>query len=870
MFFELLVSILAILMFINMGIFAAIWGRRPLMIKAGLIMLPATSAACFVGIVQLYSPQLGDMVMLNDVSTLLFIVIFTSFIFMVMELTKRHDPFKPKVFVPFLVVPVIATFAILTDPWFHLFYQSETLTTSNALQQGILLTAPSLIGLVWIVYFDVVGTIFALVLTLFLHREYSMRMALVFLGGVVLIHATVLASYFIPDLNAVYPDNIAYSAAAAVIYLYSFQYGVFNLAPTGREKMLDAIEDSIVAVDSKGRIMDLNQACQDYLMVRSDAVVGKSFAETFSIITGLYPQYDPDGSMRLPTEVIDSAGRAFEVKVKGIKFKRLKGNLVVLHDLTERKKIEELMREAETQEKIAESERRYRMVVENQTEAILSFRPDGTVTFANLVLEKSLGHLGIGTKDLNVYANPDKWDTQKLKKTVDGLTETNPVGELDLIVKRPDGSDLDVLWRTKGIFDNNGRLLEIQGVGIDITQRRRMEQEMARNQKLESLGVLAGGIAHDFNNMLASIVSNIEIAMDQLPEDKRPKHRLEESVRSAMRARHLTHQLLTFSKGGTPIKEEVDLNSLIRSSVDFVLAGSKVSAAYDLEENLRSISADPSQIEQMINNLVINAVQAMPTGGHLYIKARNLSPDEMERLPAENNAYIRFDVTDAGVGIPEENLAKIFDPFFTTKETGTGLGLSTVKSIVQNHGGTVLVDTKVGKGTTMSVILPAIEKRKVSPASIARLDVARTGSILVMDDDEPILDVMGTMLEKFGYEAVCVENGEEAISAYKERLSSAQPFNMVIMDLTIRGGMGGKEAIKEILALDPKARVIVSSGYSNDPIMANPHEYGFLDVLQKPFTMKDLSSKISLVMEQKAELKSGVVRVQPVAGEALR
>jgi CheY-like chemotaxis protein len=302
-----------------------------------------------------------------------------------------------------------------------------------------------------------------------------------------------------------------------------------------------------------------------------------------------------------------------------------------------------------------------------------------------------------------------------------------------------------------------------------------------------------------------------------------------------------------------------------------MLAGSQVSAFYDIDDRLHKVSADPSQIEQVINNLVINAVQAMPHGGRIYIMAGNARIKKLDPDSFEDGPSVQIRIIDEGVGIPKENLDKIFDPFYTTKDYGSGLGLSTVNSIVKNHGGYIKVESEIGKGTTMCVILPALEEDRPSPRPMKlEMNVAQYGRILVMDDEEPVLDVMADMLDGFGYQADCVRCGEEAIASYREALSKGRPFDGMIMDLTIRGGMGGKEAIKEILALDPRAKVIVSSGYSNDPIMAHPQEYGFQDVLTKPFTMQDLSEKLSSVLKPKVETGRGTFPIEPLQSEGVR
>jgi PAS domain S-box-containing protein len=496
-------------------------------------------------------------------------------------------------------------------------------------------------------------------------------------------------------------------------------------------------------------------------------------------------------------------------------------------------------------QELRESEGRYKSIMEQSVCAIFIVNIEkDTILRTNQTFERIFGYSKEDIHQLKL-SSLSSYPESRFEDFLKTISKDNPLVGKQIILKNKNGENLDVEISGSEIEYEGRRALSI--IAWDVTEKHRLEREMARNQKLESLGVLAGGIAHDFNNMLTSIVSNIEIAKAQLPDNEMSKRRLEESVCSAMRAKHLTQQLLTFSKGGQPIKEILDLASIVRISTEFVLAGSKLVAEYDIEENLRKVFADPVQIDQVINNLIINAVQAMPRGGKLFIKVRNLVIEEGDYPLLESGHHIRIDIIDEGVGIPPNDLERIFDPFYTTKEKGSGLGLSTVRSIVSNHGGIVLVDSIVGKGTTFSVILPSIKTENL-PAFYPSPEINNTthhGRILVMDDEEPILDVLQTMLEDFGYQVACVRDGDEAISIYRTALSNGHPFQAVIMDLTIRGGMGGKEAVQGILALNPNARVIVSSGYSNDPIMANPQDYGFWDVLAKPFTMQDLSSKIS-------------------------
>ena len=616
-------------MFTNVIIFCLLIMRRPLIIRKGLVLLPAAAFACFINILFLYSPDLEGKVILHHLSVLLDVVIVVSFSFLVMEATRTWDPSRPRVLAASLAVPALVSLALLTDPWLHLYNESWSLGQSPFMDQPVLLLAPALFDLVWEVYAWSIGAVFTFILVRHVHQNISRSMALIVLEGLMVGFSIIVLSYFVTQLNDIYISTLAYSLAVAIAFLFSFLNGVFDLVPMGRQRMLDLIKDSIVVVDPGGSIIDLNQACQSYLGRQVRDIIGQPFSQAFSHLQGFDAPFDAGNRLSLPGEVTDPSGRSFEVMVEGFRFGRSadRGYLVELHDVTERMRMEMVLREAEAQRRTAESERRYRTVVDNQTEAIVSFAPNGDVTFGNKVVESYLERLGSSLSGLNVFEFLTEKDVGRVKEMIATLNPDRPVGEFELELARDDGRALEMLWRMKGICDDRGELQEVQAVGIDVTERRLMERELAKNQRLESLGGLAGGIAHDFNNMLAAVVGNMEIALRELPEGSRPRNRLQESVRSAMRARNLTQQLLTFSKGGEPIKEVVDLPSFIISSVEFMLAGSAVKAVYDIEEGLHLVSADPIQFEQVLNNLVMNAVQAMPEGGRLHVSARNIPAD---------------------------------------------------------------------------------------------------------------------------------------------------------------------------------------------------------------------------------------------------
>jgi len=393
------------------------------------------------------------------------------------------------------------------------------------------------------------------------------------------------------------------------------------------------------------------------------------------------------------------------------------------------------------------------------------------------------------------------------------------------------------------------RTIELTAANVrlkrEIAEREKIEGELLRAQKLESLGILAGGIAHDFNNLLASVMGNVSLAKLDIPPADRAHRHLAEAEQASLRARDLTQQLLTFSKGGTPVKTVASLAALIRESAGFALRGSSVRHELQIPDDLWLIEADEVQMTQVINNLLINADQAMPEGGVIRVSCENVTLEAQDVPPLAAGRYVQVTIADSGTGIPKEHLAKVFDPYFTTKQRGSGLGLAVTYSIINKHGGNITLESTLGKGTVFRLYLPATDK-KPAPAR-AEVENIRTGHgrVLVMDDEEPIRTTMRDILVRLGYDVAFAEDGVQAIEIYRNAMDKrGTPFDAVIMDLTIAGGMGGKEAVKKLIEIDPNVKAIVSSGYSRDPVMAEYQQFGFCGVIAKPFRIKDLSEVV--------------------------
>ena len=379
----------------------------------------------------------------------------------------------------------------------------------------------------------------------------------------------------------------------------------------------------------------------------------------------------------------------------------------------------------------------------------------------------------------------------------------------------------------------------------DITERELLNNELIKIQKLESIGLLAGGLAHDFNNILTGIMGNLSYAQILLDREDPAYGPLKAAEDAAGRAAEVTGQLLTFARGGEPVKKVVRLSEIINDSMTLMLRGSQVQGDISIAEDLWCVEADSGQISQVLHNIIINGVQAMPKGGRLQVRAENYPVSEQTLTALEPGDYVRVSLEDNGPGMSEETIERVFDPYFTTKKEGSGLGLASAYSILKRHGGTIAVDSTLGKGTTFTLLLPATMKTPVVEADEATQvlpgQAASRRRILVMDDEAAICDIVSAMLDYLGYEVQACGDGREAIDLYRKAQEKGRGFDAVIMDLTVPGGMGGKEAARQILVEDADATLIVSSGYSHDPIMADFASYGFKGGLAKPYKAADLA-----------------------------
>jgi len=422
---------------------------------------------------------------------------------------------------------------------------------------------------------------------------------------------------------------------------------------------------------------------------------------------------------------------------------------------------------------------------------------------------------------------------------------------------------------TASVIEVGGGQKVIQGIFRDISERKRLEEEREKMQahlfdiqKMEAINTLTAGIAHDYNNLLTAVIGNLSLVKLSIKPEANVSNLLQEIEKATRQAKNLTRQLLIFSKGSEPVKKIVPSAELLKKSVSFALSGSKVKGELSLPDNLWCVEIDEEQIQQVINSLIINTEQALPSGGIITIGAENKLISKKNDLPVKEGKYIKISIQDQGAGIPKEHLSRIFDPYFTTKIRKSGLGLSIAHSIIQKHEGHISVESIEGKGTTFSIYLPASEKEIFRVEEVEEKVLRGQGKILFMDDQENIRNMVKQMAIRLGYEVTLAADGAEVCELYKKAKESGYPFEVVILDLTIPGGMGGKETIQKLLKIDPEAKVIVSSGYSNDPIMAKYERYGFKAVIAKPYEIEKLSETLNQVLREKEKLRKNSYAVK--------
>lgn len=490
---------------------------------------------------------------------------------------------------------------------------------------------------------------------------------------------------------------------------------------------------------------------------------------------------------------------------------------------------------------LRESETRHRTIVEQTYDMTIECDALGVIHYANPQHKDMLGYDPEELIGTNCMLLVHEEDRERVMADFQRGLQSNEVVHTKTYRCRHKNGELRWLESTGKTFKTAGGQIHAVISSRDITGNKKMEEELLKSQKLESLSILAGGIAHDFNNILTIILGNVNIARIKLNPQDKSYERLAEAEKAIRTATGLTRQLLTFSRGSAPIKKTVAIDKLLTDSTLFALRGTNIECVFYIEKDLLPAEIDEGQINQVINNLIINARHAMPDGGLIEVSAKNVILEERNVLNLPKGEYVGISVKDSGVGIPEEHLQKIFDPFFTTKKEGSGLGLASAFSIVKQHNGHLNVDSELGKGATFTLYLPAIRKSTRMTEHEEKGMKRGRGNILIMDDDVHIREILGEMLSELGYNPKFAKDCSEAIKSYKDSMESGENIEAVILDLTIPGDIGGNGTLKKLLDLNPDIKAIVSSGYSKNGVIADYEIYGFKAYLPKPYTMTQLS-----------------------------
>ncbi|GFO54284.1 hypothetical protein GMSM_12910 [Geomonas sp. Red276] len=602
------------------------------------------------------------------------------------------------------------------------------------------------------------------------------------------------------------------------------------------------VNDAIFIHDSKdGTILDVNQTmCAMYGYTREEALK----LSVHDISLGRAPYSQAEAMVHLERAAGGEVsvfewlcrrkdGTLFwtEVNMRGAAIRGEPRVIVVVRDITARK---------ESEEALKKNEEALKGMMEQMPTGVAWTDETGTFAYLNRCL---IDWLGYTIEDVPAIE-------QLLVRAFPEATYRGTVREAwnrALLAARKGYGAIPPVEGTATCKDGSRRHLIINirlvhnrflYIFTDLTRWEAMQSEILKTQKLESLSILAGGIAHDFNNILTGILGNLSFMGLLLDPSHPARQSLGYAEKASLRAAELAHQLLTFAKGGNPVKKAVSVKELVKESLSLALRGSNSKAVVELPEGIDCIEADEGQMNQVFNNVIINALQAMPGGGTLTVSGENVELGEDSGVLLPPGKYVKISFSDQGCGIAKEEVQRIFDPFYTTKAGGTGLGLASVHSIIGKHNGKVEVSSVIGEGTTFTFYLPACHRSPgdaAAPDGDAEQVEAPRGRILVMDDEEAIRLLTGDILNHFGYEVVACATGEEAVHIHQEAVEEGKGFAAAIMDLTVPAGMGGKEAAKLILALDPEASLIVSSGYSNDPVMASHRDYGFQAAITKPY-----------------------------------
>ena len=577
----------------------------------------------------------------------------------------------------------------------------------------------------------------------------------------------------------------------------------------------------------------------NWLMRRTSVVEGRLAEELRA------RQADADFRRRMESEILKQRAD-LDRRVRERTQELADSNKFLLTEISERKRAQA--------EQAAERER-LMTTLRSITDGVIAVDADSRIVLMNRVAERISGWSQDEAMKKHLYTVFNVADDNGIpyNSIVERILAAGAEEDASKSVVLTDktGREMPISFSSAPIYDSDATLTGVVIAFRDITELRRIEDERLKTHKLESIALLAGGIAHDYNNLLTAVLGNLSLAQMSVTETPEDVPGLLNEVESAsMRAKELTRQLLTFAKGGSPVKTAATLTDIIKDSAEFVLRGSSAKCEFVFAQDTAQCEVDQGQISQVIQNLVINADQAMLDGGKILLRTENIQISaDNKTLPLRPGRYVKITVADTGPGMPPEVISKIFEPYFTTKEKGSGLGLTTSFSIVKKHDGFMTLESKVGQGTSFFIYLPASEGDAMQSAGKAQPIVLRgNGRILVMDDDAPIRALLKRMLESVGYKVTAARDGAEAVNLYTEAVSKGQPFDVVMLDLTVPGGIGGREAMRQLLAKYPDVKAVVTSGYANDPVMEKYRKFGFCGMVMKPYTLGELTHTLKRVL----------------------
>jgi PAS domain S-box-containing protein len=526
----------------------------------------------------------------------------------------------------------------------------------------------------------------------------------------------------------------------------------------------------------------------------------------------------------------------------------INGVLLNYRDITERKLAEQLL-EAE-KEKLS-------VTLRSIGDGVITTDVDGRIQLLNRVAEQLTGWRqadAVGLQLEEVFKIIHEDTRSKHMNPVEKVITTGEIIELEnhtLLIAR-DGTERVIADSGAPIRNNASEIIGVVLVFRDQTEARKLQDRMQRSEKLESLGVLAGGLAHDFNNLLGGLFGYIELA-SEVSSEERVKTYLSSAMDVFDRAKGITLQLLTFAKGGDPIRRSIQIDKLVMKNASFILAGTDIAISYHVEDDLWVSHVDENQIGQVVDNLIINARQAMPEGGTIFVKMENVEVAERNPSHLKSGKYVAVSFEDTGGGIPMNFIGKIFDPFFTTKASGNGLGLATCYSIIQRHDGVIDVSSVHGKGSIFTMFLPKAEADSSKETKADEISHRGSGLILVLDDEQHMRDIVRRIAEDVGYSVLTAGDGDKALRIVKESVDAGTVISAALLDLTIPGGLGGLEILDGIKKVFPECITFATSGYSNNPVMADPVKFGFHDSLHKPYRKQDLLSLFSKHLKGPAE-----------------